>query len=75
MSEDKPIQQQSDLHEYYQVPINCFRSSDGSIHLEYGNLMLLLSPGQFRILADAVIKAQRELDAESEQKGESQNTQ
>ncbi|HEY8461365.1 MAG TPA: hypothetical protein VIM99_13340 [Blastocatellia bacterium] len=47
----------------YRLPVNCFRCSEGCVHLEYGNIVFTFTPPQFRALAEAVCKVYGEMQA------------
>jgi hypothetical protein len=45
-------------------PVNCFRCSEGCVHLEYGNILFTFTRPQFRALAEAIGKVYGEMEAE-----------
>jgi hypothetical protein len=48
----------------YRLPVNCFRCSEGCVHLEYGNILFTFTQPQFRALAEVIGKVYSELEAE-----------
>jgi hypothetical protein len=48
----------------YRLPVNCFRCSEGCVHLEYGNITFTFTPPQFRALAEVIGKVYGEMEAE-----------
>ena len=48
----------------YRLPVNCFRCSDGCVHLEYGNILFTFTQPQFRTLAEVIGKVYVELKDE-----------
>lgn len=48
----------------YRLPVNCFRCSEGCVHLEYGNILFTFTQPQFRAVAEAIGKVYGELEAE-----------
>jgi hypothetical protein len=46
------------------LPVNCFKCSEGCVHLEYGNIIFTFTQPQFRALAEAIGKVYGELEAE-----------
>ena len=50
------------------LPINCFKRSEGCIHLEYGNIIFSFTQSQFRALAEVVGKVHRDLESEGAEK-------
>lgn len=48
----------------YRLLVNCFRCSEGCVHLEYGNIIFTFTQRQFRALAEAIGKVYGELEAE-----------
>jgi hypothetical protein len=48
----------------YRLPVNCFRCSEGCVHLEYGNIIFTFTQPQFRALAEVIGKVYGEMEAE-----------
>jgi hypothetical protein len=48
----------------YRLPVNCFRCSEGCVHLEYGNIIFTFTQPQFRALAEVIGKLYGEMEAE-----------
>ncbi|HEU0184828.1 MAG TPA: hypothetical protein VFS27_05900 [Blastocatellia bacterium] len=48
----------------YRLPVNCFRCSEGCVHLEYGNIIFTFTPPQFRALAEVIGKVYGEMESE-----------
>jgi len=48
----------------YRLPVNCFRCSEGCVHLEYGNILFTFTQPQFRALAEVIGKIYGEMEAE-----------
>jgi hypothetical protein len=48
----------------YRLPVNCFKCSEGCVHLEYGNILFTFTQPQFRALAEVIGKVYGELEAE-----------
>jgi hypothetical protein len=48
----------------YPLPVNCFRCSEGCVHLEYGNILFTFSQPQFRALAEVIGRVYGEIEAE-----------
>ena len=46
----------------YRLPVNCFRCSEGCVHLEYGNILFTFTQPQFRTLAEVIGKVYVELE-------------
>lgn len=49
------------------LEIDCFRCSEGCVHLEYGNILFTFSQTQFRVLAEVIGKVYREIEAERDE--------
>jgi hypothetical protein len=48
----------------YRLPVNCYKCSEGCVHLEYGNIIFTFTQPQFRALAEVIGKVHGELEAE-----------
>ncbi len=48
----------------YLLPVNCFKCSEGCVHLEYGNIIFTFTQPQFRTLAEVIGKVYGELETE-----------
>jgi hypothetical protein len=48
----------------YRLPVNCYKCSEGCVHLEYGNIIFTFTQPQFRALAEVIGKVYGELEAE-----------
>jgi hypothetical protein len=48
----------------HRLPVNCFRCSEGCVHLEYGNIIFTFTQPQFRALAQVIGKVYGEMEAE-----------
>jgi len=48
----------------YRLPVNCFKCSEGCVHLEYGNILFTFTQPQFRALAEVIGRVYSELEAE-----------
>jgi hypothetical protein len=48
----------------YRLPVNCFRCSEGCVHLEYGNIIFTFTQPQFRALAEVIGKVYGEMEGE-----------
>ncbi len=48
----------------YRLPVNCFRCSEGCVHLEYGNIIFTFTQPQFRALAEVIGNLHGEMEAE-----------
>ncbi len=48
----------------YRLPVNCFKCSEGCVHLEYGNILFTFTQPQFRALAEVIGRVHSELEAE-----------
>jgi hypothetical protein len=56
--------QENRLGAGYRLPVNCFKCSEGCVHLEYGNILFTFTQPQFRALAEVIGKVYGELEAE-----------
>jgi cytoplasmic iron level regulating protein YaaA (DUF328/UPF0246 family) len=59
------MRHQQEANEGYRLPVNCFKCSEGCIHLEYGNILFTFTPKQFQAVAEVMGKVYRELEAEN----------
>ncbi len=48
----------------YRLAVNCFKCSEGCVHLEYGNILFTFTQPQFRALAEVIGKVYSEIEAE-----------
>jgi hypothetical protein len=53
----------------YRLPVNCFKCSEGCVHLEYGNIIFTFTQPQFRALAEVIGKVHGEIEAEGAEQG------
>jgi hypothetical protein len=51
------------------MPVNCYKCSEGCVHLEYGNIIFTFTQPQFRALAEVIGKVYGELEAERAEQG------
>lgn len=56
--------QEARSQEGCRLPVNCFRCSEGCVHLEYGNIIFNFNQAQFRALAEVIGKVYGEIEAE-----------
>jgi hypothetical protein len=52
----------------YRLPVNCFRCSEGCVHLEYGSILFTFTQPQFRALAEVIVRVYGEMEAERAEK-------
>jgi hypothetical protein len=50
--------------ESYRLAINCYKCSEGCVHLEYGNIFFTFTRQQFDVLAEVIGRVARELEEE-----------
>jgi len=48
----------------HRLLVNCFKCSEGCVHLEYGNIIFTFTQPQFRALAEVIGKVYGEMEAE-----------